>query len=135
WPDYLAGPKRRGRTKGSAPDAQQRKSAIANARGLTPAEVTLKIMAAYRGEFARTPGAWVQTYVTNLNLPAAEHQTAVRAAVVQLERHEITAARMVEAGASPDAKTASKALVDLFKRGLLIEVGRGEFQFRHKAIG
>lgn len=137
WPDYVAGRKRRLRMGGKKPDHQQLNSAVASARGLTPAEVTLKIMAAYRGEFARTPGAWIENYLTNLNMPPVARQIATQAASVQLDHHEITAAHLIETGVVPGGKAASagKALVDLFKRGLLVEVGRGEFQFRHRAIG
>lgn len=137
WPDYVAGRQRRLRIGGVKPNEQQLRSALANARGLTPAEVTLKIMAAYRGEFGRTPGAWVENYLANLKMPAAARQMAAMAAAVQLEHHEVTATRLVEAGAVPGGKAsqAGKALIDLFKRGLLVEVGRGEFQFRHRAIG
>lgn len=113
------------------------RAAVASARGLTPAEITLKIMAAYRGEFARTPGAWVENYLTNLKLPAAARDAARIAAAVQLDSHEITAARLAEARGVRDGKpaTATKTLLDLFSRGLLVEVGRGEYQFRHDAVG
>ena len=112
-------------------------AAVTAARGLSPAELTLKINAAYRGESSRSPGAWIENYLTNLKMPDAARQVAKRAAAVQLNQHEITAARLLDVGGVEDNKlaTASKALVDLFKRGLLVEVGRGEYQFRHDAVG
>lgn len=135
WPEYISGRKRRRSVAGARPEGQNIVAATGESRGLMPAEVTLKIMAAYRGEFARQPGAWVENYLVNLNMPETARQLAARAAMIQLEKHEIRAAEMVEAGLAPDVKSASAGLVDLFKRGLLVEVGRGEFQFRHRAIG
>ncbi len=136
WPEYLAGRKRRG-AGGAKPDNRQVTAAVTAARGLSPAEITLKINAAYRGEFSRSPGAWIESYLTNLKMPDSALQIARRAAAVQLNQHEITAARLVDVGGVADNKpaTASKALIDLFRRGLLVEVGRGEYQFRHDAVG
>lgn len=94
WPE-ISSP-RRGRAGGQTLPPDQLKEAIADARGLHPSEITLKLWAGGRGVTGRTPGTWAEEYVKALGLEGDLLQTAIRAAVLQQDEAIITPARLTE---------------------------------------
>lgn len=137
WPSYLAGSGRRARpNRDNTPSDAAIKAALNGARGLSATETTLKILAAFHGETSRAPGVWVESYLANLALPENVRAAAARAARVEIEHHRITSDMVAAStGNAEGAGDQGKLLLDLFRRGLLVEIGRGEFQFRHRAVG
>lgn len=109
WPYIVS--KRRGRPAGKPLDAALMESVVADARGLSPSEITLKLWSGGRGVTGRTPGTWAEEYLKALELPEDLLKTAVRAAALEQDEAIITPRRLTEivmnlpSGSAPDLST------------------------------
>lgn len=94
WP-YITS-KRRGRPAGNPLDASLMEAVVADARGLNPSEITLKLWSGGRGVTGRTPGTWADEYVKALELPDELLKTAIRAAALEQDEAIILPRRLTE---------------------------------------
>ena len=94
WPDITA--KRRGRPTGKALDPSLMEAVVADSRGLTPSEITLKLWSGGRGVTGRTPGTWADEYLKALELTDDLLKTAIHAAALEQDEALITPRRLTE---------------------------------------
>lgn len=94
WPDIMS--KRKGRPVGKPLDASLMEAVVADARGLNPSEITLKLWSGGRGVTGRTPGTWADEYIKALELPDDLLKTAILAAALEQDEAIITPRRLTE---------------------------------------
>ncbi len=94
WPEIISN--RRGRPAGKPLDASLMEAVVADSRGLTPSEISLKLWSSGRGVTGRTPGTWADEYLKALELSDDLLKTAVLAAALEQDEALITPRRLTE---------------------------------------